>query len=62
MNKRAEIALGILLIVALFALSIGYDFWRGYHETHSYEGGVASVVFGFVILAVLGIVHLLRGK
>jgi hypothetical protein len=62
MTKRAEIAVVILFIIALFALSTGYDFWRGYREAHSYEGGIASVVFGLMVLAVLGIVHLLRGK
>jgi hypothetical protein len=43
----------IILIAALFAVSTGYDFYRGYHETRSIGGGIASVIFGLIILAFL---------
>jgi hypothetical protein len=48
--------------VVLLALSSGYDFWRGYQHRYSIEDGVFFTVCGFVVLGLIGIVHLLRGK
>jgi hypothetical protein len=46
MKKRAAIAIAVAV-----ALSGGYDFWRGYHQTQSIEGGIVFVVLGFIVLA-----------
>jgi LPXTG-motif cell wall-anchored protein len=62
MNKRVDTSLTILLIVALFALSSGYDFWRGYHYRHSVEDGVIFTILGFVVLGLIAVVLLLRRK
>jgi hypothetical protein len=62
MNKRVDTGLAILLIVALFVLSSGYDFWRGYHYRHSVEDGVIFTIFGFVVLGLIAVMFLLRGK
>ena len=62
MNKRVDTGLAILVGVGLFALSCGYDFWRGYQHRHSVEDGGLFVVFGFVLLGLIAIVHLLRSK
>ena len=62
MNKRVESGIAILLIVGLFALSSGYDFWRGYQYRHSVDDGVIFVGFGFMVLLVVGVVLLLRRK
>jgi tetrahydromethanopterin S-methyltransferase subunit E len=43
---------GALVVGLLFALSVAYDFWRGYHETRSIVDGIAFVVFGLGVLAV----------
>jgi len=42
----------ILLVAALFAISAVYDFYRGYHQTHSIIGGIVYVILGLVILGV----------
>jgi hypothetical protein len=62
MNKRVETDLAILLVVALFALSTGYDFWRGYHYRHSVGDGVIFAVLGFVVFGLIAIVFSLRRK
>ncbi len=62
MNKRVDTSLAILLIAGLFALSTGYDFWRGYQYHHSVGDGVIFVGFGFVVLLLVGIVLSLRRK
>ena len=58
MNKR--VATIVVVVVGGVALSSGYDFWRGYHETHSVEGGVVYTVLGFVVLGLIGLVHFMR--
>jgi uncharacterized membrane protein len=62
MSKRADMAIAIVILVALFGLSSGYDFWRGYHYTQSIGGGVAFTLFGFVVLLVLGLFMYLFSK
>jgi hypothetical protein len=62
LNKRFDTNLTIALVTALFALSTGYDFWRGYHYRHRIEDGVFFAVFGFVALGLIAAVYLLRGK
>ncbi len=62
MNKRVDTVLAIAIGIALFALSTGYDFWRGYHYRHSVHDGVFFTVFGFVVLGLIAVVYLLRGK
>jgi hypothetical protein len=62
LNKRVDAALAIAIVIALFALSTGYDFWRGYHYRQSIEDGVFFTVFGFVVLGLIAVVYLLRGK
>jgi len=62
MNKRTDTALAILLVAGLFALSTGYDFWRGYRYRHSVEDGMIFVVFGFIVLGFIAVVYLIRRK
>jgi hypothetical protein len=50
MGKRVT---AILFIAVLFAVSTGYDFYRGYHGTRSIIGGIVSTIFGLVILGFL---------
>jgi LPXTG-motif cell wall-anchored protein len=59
MNKRV---IAIFFLAAVFAISIGYDFYRGYHESGSITGGIASVLFGLIILAILGWLFFSRRK
>src|ERR1039458_7230744 len=47
MGKRA---IAIVFIAVLFAVSTGYDFYRGYHAFRSIIGGIVSIIFGLVIL------------
>ena len=62
MNRRAQTALVILALMVLLALTSGYDFWRGYRETHSFEGGIFYTFMGFVILGIVAGVQLFRTK
>jgi hypothetical protein len=59
MRKRA---ITILFLAVLFAISIGYDFYRGYHETRSTAGGIVSDICGLIILAILGWLYFSRRK
>ena len=52
----------IPLIAALFAISTVYDFYRGYHDTHSVAGGIVYVIFGLVTLAILFWLYSTRRK
>lgn len=46
MSKRA-----ILFFAVLVAISTGYDFYCGYHETRSIIGGIVYVILGLIVLA-----------
>ena len=48
-SKRGNVGFAIILGVVLLASS-GYDFWRGYHEDHSIEGGIVFTVLGILAL------------
>ena len=54
MGKRVT---AILFIAVLFAVSTGYDFYRGYHGTRSIIGGIVSIIFGLVILGFVWLLH-----
>jgi LPXTG-motif cell wall-anchored protein len=49
-GKRYMSKLTILLVAALFTISTAYDFYRGYHQTHSVIGGIVYAILGLVIL------------
>jgi hypothetical protein len=51
-----------LIVVFVLVVSVGTDFWWGYHETHTVEGGVGRVIFGFIVLGMLVVVKMFRGK
>ena len=57
MSKRVT---RIVFLALLFAISTGYDFYRGYHEAKSITGGFVSVIFGLIILAMLGWLYFSR--
>jgi hypothetical protein len=44
-SKRA------LFLAVFVVISTGYDFYRGYHHTHSIAEGIVYVVFGLIVLA-----------
>jgi len=48
---RGAVVFGLVLL----ALSVGYDFWRGYRNGGGVSSGIAFVIFGFIVLGIIGL-------